>query len=103
MDRRNVPWAALIGIVSALQAWDSGVLEAGGAVIVLAGAGIAAPVLALLFTRSYGAQAASLVVMLVLLTWARLISPVSLNGLHIGLVPASLVIFTVQRRQAKLC
>jgi hypothetical protein len=82
-------WAAVIGILGVLQAWDSGVFVAGTSVILLAMAGIAAPVAAFLLSPSYPAHWLSIAVMLVLLTCARMVSPISLNGLHITIVPAS--------------
>jgi hypothetical protein len=92
--------AALVAAVGVVQALDSGVLHAGTAVQVLVAAALLGPVAALATDASYGVQAASVVAMGALLTWARWISPVSLNALHIMLVPAALLIFTRSRRDA---
>lgn len=91
MNRQRLLWAVVIGVVGALQAWDSGVLRAGSTVMFLVAAGIAAPTCAFLLTDAHGIRMASIGVMLVLLTWARMISPISLNGLHITVLPAAVV------------
>jgi hypothetical protein len=78
-----------------LQAWDSGVLGAGTGIQLLVGVAIALPIVALLATDSYGVHALAVVAAFVLLTVARVTSPVSLPTLHIvAFIPAVLIFFS---------
>jgi hypothetical protein len=94
MNFRNPFWAVVVLAVGSLQAWDSGALGAGSMALALIALAIAAPSVALFASASPGVLAASVVTMLGLLTWARLVAPVPLNGLHIMLVPAAFLAFT---------
>jgi hypothetical protein len=101
MSNVNARWlAALVAAVGGVQAVDSGVLGAGPVVQALVVVAIALPVVALSVRAPYGIQALSLVGMGVLLTGARLISPISLNALHVMLVPAAFLILTLSRRES---
>jgi len=82
-------------VAGALQAWDSGVLGAGWLIQVLVALAIAAPPLAMILTPHYGAHAAAVAASFVLLTIARVMSPVSLPTLHIiAFIPAVVLFFT---------
>jgi hypothetical protein len=86
-------WAGLALAVGLLQAWDSGGFAVGLGVAVLAALGVILPAATILATRAQEARMAALVLGLALLTWARIASPVSLNGLHLSLfVPAVYVL-----------
>ena len=82
-------------VMGMLQAWDSGVLGAGTGIQLLVGAAIALPVVALLVTDGYGMHALAVAGAFVLLTIARVISPVALPTLHIvAFIPAVLIFFS---------
>lgn len=86
---------AISVVMGALQAWDSGVLRAGTGIQLLVGAAIALPVVALLATNSSGVHALAVTGAFVLLTIARLISPVALPTLHlVAFIPAVLIFFS---------
>lgn len=75
-----------LGLAAALpmalvQAWDSRVLDAGPLVMVLVGAAIAVPVLALVLTSHPGVYAAAEAVAIVLLLAAKVVTPVPLPAL----------------------
>ena len=106
MDKVTATRAALavvIFVMGNLQAWDSGVPEAGLSIVFLVSLAIALPAVALLVpveqTYFLGAFALSFILLII----ARLISPTSLPGLFIVLVPAVMaLIFTgIFRRDAK--
>jgi uncharacterized membrane protein YobD (UPF0266 family) len=90
-------WAVLSIVVGALQAWDSGVLATNGYVQLLVGAGILLPALSLVASNRWDVLIVSLIVGAVLLTWARFVSPISLNTLHLGLFVPAIYIFFVYR------
>jgi hypothetical protein len=86
---------AISVVMGALQAWDSGVLGAGTVVQLLVGTAIALPVVALLATNSYGMHALAVAGAFVLLTIARVLSPVSLPTLVlVAFIPAVLIFFS---------
>jgi len=92
--------AVIIFVMGNLQAWDTGVPEAGLLIVFLVSLAIALPAVALLVpldqTYFLGAFALSFILLIV----ARLISPISLPGLFIVLVPAAMaLIFTGTFRQ----
>jgi uncharacterized membrane protein YhaH (DUF805 family) len=92
--------AVIIFVMGNLQAWDSGVPEAGLLIVFLASLALTLPPVALLVqleqTYFLGAFALSFILVIV----ARLISPVPLPGLFIVLVPAVMaLIFTGTFRQ----
>ena len=106
MDKVTATRAALavvIFVMGNLQAWDSGVPEAGLLIVFLVSLAIALPAVALLVpveqTYFLGAFALSFILLIV----ARLISPTSLPGLFIVFVPAVMaLIFTgIFTRDAK--
>ena len=76
-----------------LQAWDSGVLGAPAWIQALVGVAIILPVAALLSTESYGMRALAVTGAFVLLTVARIASPISLPTLHIVAFIPAIVIF----------
>jgi hypothetical protein len=87
-------WSVLTVVVGGLQALDSGALRAGLEAQALIALGMAAPALALALTERWNVWLTSLIAGAALLTWARVISPVSLNALHIGaMVPAMYILF----------
>jgi hypothetical protein len=99
-------WVAVSAAVGTVQALDSGISQAGTPAAVLAGIGIAAPIAAIAVHVNHGVRIATLVVGAIFLVAARMVSPVSLNTLHLALFPAALYILLVKglmpgvRRQA---
>jgi hypothetical protein len=89
MLRTRVFWVVMSAAIGLLQAWDSGTFGAGPQVVGLVLAGIGAPVAAIAFTSNPIIRFAGLGAGFVLLTIARMVSPFSLNTLHLSLfVPA---------------
>ena len=87
--------AAICLAMGGLQAWDSGVLRAGGMMQGLVVAAILLPVIALLLTESYGVRAAAVGTAFVLLTVVRVMSSVPLPTLHIvAFIPGVLIFFS---------
>ena len=100
-------WVVVSAAVGVVQALDSGIADAGTLGAVLAGIGIAAPIATIAVNVDHGVRIATLVAGAILLVWARTVSPVSLNTLHLALFPAALYILLVKglmpgvRRQAE--
>jgi hypothetical protein len=87
-------WVAMSLLLGFLQAWDSGALLVQPFAQALIAAGVLAPAAALGLTEHFYARLAALIAGVVLLAWARMIAPISLNALHIGLlVPAMYILF----------
>jgi hypothetical protein len=104
MLRDDRLWAGLALALGLLQAWDSGGFGAGADVAALVAAGVVIPAGAIALTRVQEVRIGAIVAGFVLLTWARVISPVALNTLHVSLfVPALYVlVFTgLLRRGAR--
>jgi hypothetical protein len=80
--------ALLALVIGNLQAWDSGVHEAGLLIVFLVSLAIALPAVALLLPLKPVHFIGSFVLALVLLAAARLISPIPLPGLFLVLLPA---------------
>lgn len=97
MMQNRMLWAAGTLALGLLQAWDSGALQAGTFARGLIAAGIVLPPLAIAAPANQAIRIAALVVAAAFLTWARMISPVPMNALHIGLFPAALYILFVTR------
>ena len=97
MLQNRLMWAALTVIVGGLQALDSGALRAGSSAQGLIALGIALPALALVMTGTWNVWVAALIAGAGLLVWARVISLVSLNALHIGALVPGMYIFFVCR------
>jgi hypothetical protein len=86
--------AAICVVIGGLQAWDSGVLGTARGVQLLVVLAIAIPAAALLTTERYGPRAAAVSVSFVLLTIARITSPIALPTLHIvAVIPAMVILF----------
>lgn len=102
MVQSRLLWALLTVLVGGLQALDSGALQAGGGAQALIVLGIATPALALVLTEKREAWVASLVAGAGLLVWARVVSLVSLNALHIGAMVPAMYVFFVCRLEKKL-
>jgi hypothetical protein len=105
MPRDDRFWAGgLAGAVGLLQAWDSGGFGGGAQVAWLSALGVLLPAAGLLITRATVIRIAALAAGVVLLTWARIVSPVPLNALHLSLfVPAIYLIVVpgmLRKRQA---
>ena len=106
MIRSNALRAALaflIFVLGSLQAWDSGVHEAGLLIVLLVSLAIPLAPLALLIPVKQQYIMGALVLELILLLVARLLSPIPLPGLFILLVPAAMgLIFTglIQQERA---
>jgi hypothetical protein len=92
MIRSRFVWSFVALVVSTLQAWDAGGFGAGGAVPALVVAAILAPVAAIAFPSGPRMQFAAIVCSLVLLTVARIASPVPLNTLHLAVVFPAVVL-----------
>jgi hypothetical protein len=102
MIHNRMVWAAMSIVMGGLQAWDSGVLQAGPAAGTLVALGMIVPAAALAATANWTAWVSALVFGAVLLAAGRMMSPVSLNAVHIGLmVPAIYVVF-VSRLERQL-
>ena len=92
--------AFLIFVLGNLQAWDSNVHEAGLLIMLLVSLAIPLPPIALLVPFEQKYMVGALVVSLILLVFARMLSPVPLPGLFLILVPAAMgLIFTGLIRQ----
>ena len=88
-------FAIIIFVIGNLQAWDSDVPKAGLLIVLLASLAIALPPVALLIPLSRLHFLGAFALSFVLLVIARLISPISLPGLFLVLIPAVLgLIFT---------
>jgi hypothetical protein len=88
-------FAIIIFVIGNLQAWDSDVPKAGLLIVLLASLAIALPPVALLIQLSRLHFLGAFALSFVLLVIARLISPISLPGLFLVLIPAMLgLIFT---------
>ena len=98
MDKVTATRAALavvIFVMGNLQAWDSGVPEAGLLIVFLVSLAIALPAVALLVPVEQAYFLGAFALSFILLIVARLISPIPLPGLFIVLVPAVMaLIFT---------
>ena len=97
MFQNRMPWAGGALAVGLLQAWDSNALQAGAFAQMLIGLGVVAPAVAIAAPAGQAVRLSALVLGFALLTWARMISPVSLNALHIGLFPAAIYLLFVSR------
>ena len=82
-------------LVGLLQAWDSGALQAGAAAQLLIVLGIALPVAAIVAPVGQGLRIGSVIVAALILAWASMIAPVSLNALHLALFVPALYILVV--------
>ena len=100
MVHNRLLWSVLSIVAGALQAWDSGILQAGPTAGLLVAMGVLGPGIALALTTSWTAWIGSLVAGVVLLAAGRMASPVSLNAVHIGLmVPAIYMLFVCRLEQ----
>jgi hypothetical protein len=88
-------FALLTLVLGNLQAWDSGVPEAGLLIVLLVSLATAIPAVALLLPLKPVYYLGSIALALALLAAARLISPIPLPGLFLVLLPAAAaLIFT---------
>jgi uncharacterized membrane protein YhaH (DUF805 family) len=98
MNRNSVlraSFAIVIFVIGNLQAWDSGVPQAGPLIVLLVSLAIALPPVALLVPLRRPHFMGAFALSFILITVARVISPISLPGLHLVLIPAVLaLIFT---------
>jgi hypothetical protein len=101
MLKNRLLWAALTMIAGGLQAVDSGALQAGFGAQGLIALGVLLPALALVATAKWEAWVAALVAGAAVLVWARVISLVPLNALHIGALVPGMYIFFVHRLENK--
>ncbi|HSC27975.1 MAG TPA: hypothetical protein VLD67_11915 [Vicinamibacterales bacterium] len=92
MKDTRVFWVIGSLAVGILQALDSGVVAAGPFVQTLVAAGILSPILAIALGAPHAVKVAALVAGAALLTWARMIAPLSLNTLHLALFAPALYI-----------
>lgn len=82
--------AILMIVLGNLQAWDSGVPEAGLLIVLLVSLAMALPPVALLSPISQQFMLGAFALSLLLLVVARLVSPIPLPGLFLILVPAAM-------------
>ena len=88
-------FALLVIVLGNLQAWDSGVHQAGLWIVLLVSLGTTIPALALLLPLQRPSLLAAFGISLLLLTAARFTAPVPLSGIYLILVPAVMaLIFT---------
>ena len=93
MQNRTL-WVTGSLVMGLLQAWDSGALQAPPFAQALIAAGVIAPAAAIGLSANFYARVSALIAAAALLAWARIVTPVSLNALHIGLmVPAIYILF----------
>jgi hypothetical protein len=97
MLQNRLMWAVLTVIVGGLQALDSGALQAGSGAQALIVLGIATPAFALALTGKWEVWLAALIAGAGLLVWARIVSLVPLNALHIGVMVPAMYVFFVCR------
>ncbi len=102
MMTNRLLWATLTVVVGGLQALDSGLLQAGRQAQALVALGIAAPAVALASTDKWNVWVASVIAGAVLLVWGRMVSAVSLNAVHIGLLIPAMYVFFVCRLEKKI-
>jgi hypothetical protein len=100
--RNRVIWSGLSLALGMLQAWDSGILQAGSTAALLVTSGILLPAAALAVTASWSAWLTALVAGALLLIAGRIVSPVSLNAVHVGLMVPAMYIFFVCRLEQQL-
>ena len=98
--RNRMVWAMGSLVAGLLQAWDSNAFVAGGLATVLAVAGIALPAAAIAASAGRGAALAGVITGAVLLIAARVISPVSMNAVHIALFVPAIYVFFVSRLES---
>jgi hypothetical protein len=106
MDKSTIVragFAILIFVIGNLQAWDSDVPKAGLLVVLLASLAIALPPVALLIPLRQTHFLGTFALSFLLLFIARMISPISLPGLFLVLIPAVMgLIFTgILRKEAE--
>ena len=102
MMHNQMLWAVLSIVLGALQAWDSGVLGAGTGAQLLTAAGVLLPAVALVVSARWDVWLVALIASAILLAWARFISPVSLNALHVALIVPAMYILFVCRLQKRI-
>jgi hypothetical protein len=94
----NGYWAVLAASLGVLQAWDSGVFASGSVLVVgLTMAALALAAVSIITRTNDGVRIVALLAGAVLLTFARVLSPVSLNTLHLALFPAAVYILFMRR------
>jgi len=88
-------FALIIFVMGNLQAWDSGVADAGLLIVFLVSLAIALPPVALLLPLKQAHFLGAFALSFILLIVARVISPIPLPGLFLVLIPAvAALIFT---------
>jgi uncharacterized membrane protein YhaH (DUF805 family) len=88
-------FALIIFVMGSLQAWDSGVPDAGLLIVFLVSLAIALPPVALLVPLKQAHFLGVFALSFILLIVARVISPIPLPGLFLVLIPAmAALIFT---------
>ena len=101
MNNRMI-WAALSLAVGMLQAWDSGILQAGSTAALLVVVGVLLPAAALVVTTNWTAWLAGLCAGALRLVAGRLLSPVPLNAVHVGLMVPAIYVLFVHRLEQQL-
>lgn len=99
IERVGLVMSVAVGV---LQAWDAGAWAVGATVATLTATALAVVAVTLVVRVPQTVRIGALIGGASLLTVARMISPVSLNALHLALFPAALVIlFAGWRRQGR--
>ena len=93
MNATRIGWSIAALAISSLQVWDAGGFAAGSSVTMLVAAAILAPIVAIAVKPTHRVEYGAIVCSLVLLTIARIVSPIALNPLHLAAVfPAAVLI-----------
>ena len=102
MMTHRLLWTTLTLVIGGLQALDSGVLGAGRQAQLLVALGVAVPAAALAATEKWHAWLASVIAGAALLVWARIVSDISLNAIHVGLMVPAMYVFFVCRLEKRI-
>lgn len=96
-------WTLVVGLLGILQAWDAGVLTAGTLPLLLTVVALGGVFASLVGSSAYALRLLVLALGAGLLTVARLTAPAPLNGLHLALFPAAIMILlTGTQNQGRL-
>ena len=101
MNKKTIV-AALMILMGGLQAWDSNVLEAGVPIILMVSVAIVIPAILFLLLPKPPYLIGSILLSLALLVAARIISPISLSGLFLVLLPAAMGFIYIGLLESKI-
>lgn len=96
-------WILVVGLLGMLQMWDSGVLAAGTLPVLTSMVALGTVLATVAGSDSHALRLAALVMGAGLLTIARLTAPAALNGLHLALFPAAvMILLSRSQKQGRL-